>query len=84
LNSKKLRVEILSRGFAWLDTGTLDSLLDACNFVAAIEKRQGLKISCPEEIAYTMKLIDKDQVQQLAKAMPNHYGQYLSNLINTN
>lgn len=77
LGRKQLNVELLSRGFAWLDTGTKDSLLDACNFVSAIEKRQGLKISCPEEIAYAMKFIDQEQLTRLAASMKNEYGDYL-------
>ena len=77
LERKQLNVELLSRGFAWLDTGTRDSLLDACNFVSAIEKRQGLKISCPEEIAYAMKFIDQEQLTRLAASMKNEYGDYL-------
>ena len=72
-----LKVELFSRGFAWLDTGTRDSLLDACMFVAAIEKRQGLKISCPEEIAYRMGFIDEAQLAVLSESMRNEYGQYL-------
>ena len=80
LESGELSVELFSRGFAWLDTGTRDSLLDACNFVAAIEKRQGLKIACPEEIAYAMQFIDRTQLNDLAAAMNNDYGEYLASL----
>jgi glucose-1-phosphate thymidylyltransferase len=83
LERNNLRVELLSRGFAWLDTGTRDSLLDACNFVAAIEKRQGLKISCPEEIAYLMGFITAEQLGQLAAGMRNEYGQYLTSVANS-
>jgi glucose-1-phosphate thymidylyltransferase len=72
-----LHVEFLSRGFAWLDTGTHDSLLDAGNFVSAIEKRMGLKISCPEEIAWRMGFIDKQQLMSLAGRYSNEYGDYL-------
>jgi glucose-1-phosphate thymidylyltransferase len=81
LERKQLNVELLSRGFAWLDTGTRDSLLDACNFVSAIEKRQGLKISCPEEIAYAMKFIDQEQLTRLAASMKNEYGDYLRSVL---
>lgn len=77
LNRGLLRVEMLSRGFAWLDTGTHESLLDAGNFVAAIEKRMGLKISCPEEIAWRKGFIDRSQLQSLASEFPNEYGEYL-------
>lgn len=72
-----LSVIQFSRGFAWLDTGTKDSLLDACNFVAAIEKRQGLKIACPEEIAFSQSFIDSDQLIHLSKQFKNDYGDYL-------
>lgn len=77
LRQGRLRVETLSRGFAWLDTGTHDSLLDAGNFVAAIEKRMGLKISCPEEIAYVRQFIDRTQLMSLAERYRNEYGEYL-------
>jgi glucose-1-phosphate thymidylyltransferase len=77
LRRGQLRVEMLSRGFAWLDTGTHDSLLDAGNFVAAIEKRMGLKISCPEEIAFRRGFIGRNQLLSLAEAFPNEYGEYL-------
>jgi len=77
----ELSVELLSRGFAWLDTGTKDSMLDACNFVAAIEKRQGLKIACPEEIAYICGFLDKLQLQQLADNYSNEYRDYLRAIV---
>ncbi|WP_051058004.1 glucose-1-phosphate thymidylyltransferase RfbA [Rhodopirellula baltica] len=72
-----LHVGLFSRGFAWLDTGTKDSLLDACNFVAAVEKRQGLKIACLEEIAYEQGFIDAAQLKTLAQSYRNDYGEYL-------
>lgn len=84
LQRNQLSVERLSRGFAWLDTGTLDSLLDACNFVAAIEKRQGLKIGCLEEVAWRMAFIDHTQVRELAQRMGNEYGDYLLGMLAAN
>ncbi len=80
LERGQLQVEILSRGFAWLDTGTHESLLDAGNFVAAIEKRMGLKISCPEEIAYYQGFIDRSGILSLADAYNNEYGDYLRHM----
>ena len=82
LGRGKLRVELLSRGTAWLDTGTHDSLLDAANFVRVIEKRQGLKIACPEEIAFRMGFITAEQLEVLAASFgDSSYGSYLSNLL---
>ena len=75
-----MHVECFSRGFAWLDTGTHASLLQASNFVQTIEERQGLKIACIEEIAYYKEFIDKQQLKQLASAMNNQYGQYLAEI----
>jgi glucose-1-phosphate thymidylyltransferase len=81
MNRKQLRVEVFSRGFAWLDTGTTESLIQAANYVEAIESRQGLKIACPEEVAYRMGFITAEQVEQLAGNFPNDYGQYLKAVI---
>ena len=78
LNQDRLKVEQMGRGYAWLDTGTHDSLLEASQFVQTLEKRQGMKISCIEEIAFRMGYIDKDQLRSLGKNMKNNqYGQYL-------
>jgi glucose-1-phosphate thymidylyltransferase len=76
-----LHVEQLSRGFAWLDAGTHDTLLDAGNFVATLEKRQGFKICCIEEIAFRMGFIDRAQLANLATQFPNEYGDYLRRLL---
>jgi glucose-1-phosphate thymidylyltransferase len=77
-----LAVELLGRGIAWLDTGTHDALLDAANFIQVVESRQGLKISCPEEIAYRQGYIDAGQLETLAKALVNSgYGEYLLRLL---
>jgi len=78
LEKHKLNVEIMGRGYAWLDTGTHDSLLEASQFIATLENRQGLKVSCPEEIAYRLGLIDASQLERLAAPLSkNEYGQYL-------
>lgn len=82
LQDKKLSVELLGRGFAWLDTGTHESLLKAAEFVETLEQRQGLKISCPEEIAYRSGWIDDDALLRLATPLAkNPYGQYLMGLL---
>ncbi|TNF33824.1 MAG: glucose-1-phosphate thymidylyltransferase [Gammaproteobacteria bacterium] len=82
LERGKLNVEVLSRGTAWLDTGTHDSLLDAAVFIRVVEKRQGLKIACPEEIAYRMGFIDTEQLKRLAKPLKKSgYGQYLESIL---
>lgn len=74
----KLNVELMGRGYAWLDTGTHESLLDASQFIATLEHRQGLKVACPEEIAYRQKWIDAKQLESLAEPLAkNGYGQYL-------
>lgn len=82
LENQKLKVGLLNRGTAWLDTGTHDSLMQASQFVQVIENRQGLKIGCPEEVAYRMKFIDKVQLSELAKPLlKSGYGTYLNKLI---
>jgi len=82
LKKGKLGVELLGRGYAWLDTGTHESLLEAGEFIATIEKRQGLKIACIEEIAYFLGYINKEQLLRLAAPFKkNGYGQYLLNLV---
>ncbi len=82
LNRKRLKVELMGRGYAWLDTGTHESLIDAGRFIETIETRQGLKISCIEEIAYKKGFIDAGQLKTLAEPLKkNQYGEYLLNLI---
>ncbi|GAB1386921.1 glucose-1-phosphate thymidylyltransferase RfbA [Melaminivora sp.] len=82
LQQNALSVEIMGRGYAWLDTGTHDSLLDASQFIATLERRQGLKISCPEEIAWHHGWIDAEQLARLAQPLAkNGYGQYLLRLL---
>jgi glucose-1-phosphate thymidylyltransferase len=77
LKRKKIKVKLLGRGYAWLDTGTYDSLIDASLFIKTIEERQGLKIGCIEEVAYRMGYINKKQLQKLAEAINTNYGVYL-------
>jgi len=82
LSHGELNVEIMGRGFAWLDTGTHDSLLEASSFIATLQKRQGLQVACPEEIAFMQGWIDAQQLEKLAAPLgKNSYGQYLLNLI---
>jgi glucose-1-phosphate thymidylyltransferase len=80
LGRGQLHVETFSRGFAWLDTGTTESLIQAANYVEAIESRQGLKIACVEEVAFRMGFITADQVLRLADRIPNDYGAYLKQI----
>lgn len=83
LHEKRLKVELLGRGMAWLDTGTHESLLQASNFIYTIEERQGLKVSCIEEIAYTRGFINKEQLLKLAEPLKkNQYGEYLLKIAN--
>jgi glucose-1-phosphate thymidylyltransferase len=83
LEEKKLQVRVMGRGMAWLDTGTQESLLQASNYIHTIEKRQGLKISCIEEIAYMKGFINQTELLALADQMRNStYGQYLHNVLN--
>ena len=82
LAQKNLSIEIMDRGYAWLDTGTHDSLLDAGQFISTIENRQGLKVACPEEVAYRQGWINASQLEELAKPfLMNQYGQYLMKVL---
>ena len=82
LTQGQLQVEVMGRGMAWLDTGTHESLLDASQFIATLEKRQGLKVACPEEVAFRKRYIDAAQLEKLAEPMKkNEYGQYLLRLL---
>jgi glucose-1-phosphate thymidylyltransferase len=82
LNDEALNVEIMGRGYAWLDTGTHDSLIEAATFIATLQKRQGLVVACPEEIAFRRQWIDAEQVQKLAEPLAkNGYGKYLLNIL---
>ena len=83
LEEKQLNVQLLGRGFAWLDTGTHENLLEASNYVETIENRQGLKVACLEEIAYKKGYISKEQLLALAEPLKkNQYGKYLLNIVN--
>ncbi|KDB08759.1 glucose-1-phosphate thymidylyltransferase [Burkholderia sp. lig30] len=82
LEAGQLDVEIMGRGYAWLDTGTHDSLIEAATFIATLQKRQGLMVACPEEIAFRQRWIDSEQLQRLAAPLlKNGYGRYLQNLL---
>jgi len=82
LEQAQLNVEIMGRGYAWLDTGTHDSLLEAASFIATLQKRQGLQVACPEEIAFRQGWINAEQLLRLADPLKkNGYGQYLLNLL---
>jgi glucose-1-phosphate thymidylyltransferase len=82
LEAGELNVETMGRGYAWLDTGTHDSLLEAASFISTLQKRQGLMVACPEEIALNLKWINAEQIERLANPLKkNAYGQYLLNLI---
>ena len=80
LNEEKLNVELMGRGFAWLDTGTIDAINNASNFIRTIEERQGLKVACLEEIAYQNNFINKNQLDDIIKNLPNDYANYLRRL----
>jgi len=81
LRRGKLKVKLLGRGYAWLDTGTYDSLIEASMFIKTLEERQGLKIGCIEEVAYKMGFIHKEQLQKLADEIPTSYGEYIRSLL---
>ena len=81
LKRGKLRVQLLGRGYAWLDTGTYDSLIDASIFIKTVEERQGLKIGCIEEVAYRMKYIDARQLRKIADSINTNYGEYLQRIL---
>ena len=80
LNEKKLSIELMGRGFAWLDTGTIGAINNASNFIRTIEERQGLKVACLEEIAYQNNFINKNQLDDIIKKLPNDYANYLRRL----
>jgi glucose-1-phosphate thymidylyltransferase len=81
LKAGKLKVKLLGRGYAWLDTGTHDALIDASLFIKTIEERQGLKIGCVEEVAYRMGYISKKQLEKLAEKINTNYGEYLLRIL---
>ena len=81
LDKQKLKVNIFGRGFAWLDTGTIDSINNASNYIRTIEERQGLKIACLEEIAFLNDFINKDQLENLIQKLPKDYANYLRRLL---
>jgi glucose-1-phosphate thymidylyltransferase len=82
LRRDQLHVEKMGRGFAWFDTGTHDSLIDAASFIATLQKRQGMMVACPEEVAFRQQWIDEEQLALLAKPLAkNAYGKYLQNLL---
>ena len=81
LDQENLKLELMGRGFAWLDTGTIDAINNASNFIRTIEERQGLKVACLEEIAYYNNFIDKIQLEHIIKKLPNDHANYLCRLI---
>jgi glucose-1-phosphate thymidylyltransferase len=81
LNQSRLRVELMGRGYAWLDTGTQEAMNNASNFIKTIEDRQGLKVACLEEIAFNQGFIDHSGLEKLAKTYTNEYGEYLKDLL---
>ena len=81
LNQSRLRVELMGRGYAWLDTGTLEAMISASNFIKTIEDRQGLKVACLEEIAFNQGFIDQSGLEELAETYTNEYGEYLKELL---
>jgi len=85
LDNNELKIEILGRGFTWLDTGTHDSLLEASNFIKTVEKHSGYKVACLEEIAFKMKFINLKKLKELTKPFgDSSYGKYLKSLVNEN